>query len=513
MRQNSAAAFAAILIAVTALRVFALALTPIDLHGDEAQYWLWSRTLDWGYFSKPPLIAWVIALTTGVFGDAEWAVRLSAPLGHAGAAAALFALGRRMGGSDVGFWAGLAWLMMPGVWLSSALISTDALLLPLWALALFAAWRFVETRTLAAAAMLGAALGFGVLAKYAMLYFAVGAAIAVVAIPRVRAAAASAHAWIAPALAMVIVAPNLVWNAGHDFATISHTAANAAWRPQFGDVAEAASFITDQLGVAGPILFPLALWCAWRCWRNAHGDWRAMDDRIRFLLAFAAPPLAIILVQAFISRAHGNWAATAYPAALTLIALHFFGGAAPSPRVRLGAWMAASVHVAFGCVFLAGFLSPQVADALGLGNALTRSRAWEATAALVRSTAQAGSPQGPFTAVLVDNRLVFNDLSYYLRDAQTPPLRMWVLADKPGNQAEQSAPMHPSLGARVLIVGATPDYEPWIAADFRAVGALRRESIALGGDRSRTLSFRIGYQFQPAPRDPAYLARITRRGD
>src|ERR1051325_4997905 len=34
---------------------------PIDLTGDEAHYWEWSRHLDYGYYSKPPGIAWVIA--------------------------------------------------------------------------------------------------------------------------------------------------------------------------------------------------------------------------------------------------------------------------------------------------------------------------------------------------------------------------------------------------------------------------------------------------------------------
>ena len=27
-----------------------------DLAGDEAYYWDWGRRLDWGYFSKPPMI-------------------------------------------------------------------------------------------------------------------------------------------------------------------------------------------------------------------------------------------------------------------------------------------------------------------------------------------------------------------------------------------------------------------------------------------------------------------------
>ena len=81
-------------IGFTTLRLFANALTGLELYGDEAQYWTWAQTLDLGYFTKPPLIAWIIAATTSVCGDAEACVRASSPLLHAGTALALYALGR-----------------------------------------------------------------------------------------------------------------------------------------------------------------------------------------------------------------------------------------------------------------------------------------------------------------------------------------------------------------------------------------------------------------------------------
>ncbi len=68
---TSSAAWRTVLVlagALTALRLAALFLTPLELYPDEAQYWLWSRTLDWGYVSKPPMIAWLIAATTRIGG-------------------------------------------------------------------------------------------------------------------------------------------------------------------------------------------------------------------------------------------------------------------------------------------------------------------------------------------------------------------------------------------------------------------------------------------------------------
>ncbi len=60
---------------LVAIRVGMVIATPLEIGPDEAQYWRWSGTLDFGYYSKPPMIAWAIAASTAVFGDSEWAIR------------------------------------------------------------------------------------------------------------------------------------------------------------------------------------------------------------------------------------------------------------------------------------------------------------------------------------------------------------------------------------------------------------------------------------------------------
>src|SRR5690606_25544983 len=104
--------------ALTILRMAGLVASPVELHGDEAQYWSWSRELDFGYFSKPPLVAWVAAATTALFGDAEWAIRIGSPVAHAVAALFLMALARRRWGEEAAAWTGLLYITMPAIWLS-----------------------------------------------------------------------------------------------------------------------------------------------------------------------------------------------------------------------------------------------------------------------------------------------------------------------------------------------------------------------------------------------------------
>ena len=68
-----------LIIGVALMRLVALAISPVALYADETQYWIWSREFDWGYFSKPPMIAWLIAASTTLLGDSDFAVRLVFP--------------------------------------------------------------------------------------------------------------------------------------------------------------------------------------------------------------------------------------------------------------------------------------------------------------------------------------------------------------------------------------------------------------------------------------------------
>lgn len=490
-------AFAACAAAALALRIAALMASPLDLQFDEAQYWYWSRTLDWGYFSKPPLIAWAIATTTALFGDGEWAVRLAAPLAQTGAAVALFAAGRAMYGVWAGFWAGLIWLVMPAVWLSSSVISTDALLMPLWAAALAALWRLHETQSWRWALALGVALGLGALAKYAMLYFIPCAALAAIWAPDLRQTLLSRRMLLAGAVALLLLVPNLIWNALHRFATISHTAANAG-----GSVGvhpdEGLEFLLGQALVAGPIFIAALGVLFWRAGEKPS----ALDVRDKLLIAFAAPPLVVILIQAVLSHAHANWAATAYPAATLWVA-----GKLASAGVRSRTLIASTaVNLALGGFGALASLSPALADRSGLANALEDSRGWRETAALTQAHLRA---VGPVSAVMTDHRALFFELSYYWRNwRERPPLRMWVLRGEARNHAEAVAPMRAEDGARVLVVQMQPRYAPEVSGDFRSLRLLDRRDLELGGGETRPLIFELAEGFAPAPRDAAFAARI-----
>ena len=134
----------AIIAGLLAMRLLLVVFSPLELYADEAQYWRWGQSLEWGYYSKPPMIAWMIHISTALFGDSEWAIRLFAPVFHAISATFLFLLSRRMFGDLAGLFTVLAYLLMPGIVLSSGVISTDGVLFPFWTIALYLFWRLRE---------------------------------------------------------------------------------------------------------------------------------------------------------------------------------------------------------------------------------------------------------------------------------------------------------------------------------------------------------------------------------
>lgn len=481
---------------LTALRLVVLFVTPLELYPDEAQYWLWSRELAFGYFSKPPMLTWLIALTTGVGGDAEPWVRLASPLLHAATGLVLFRVGLRLHGARVAFWSGLLYLLMPGVQLSAGIASTDAPLLFFLSLFLWAYAAQMERPSARTALLVGMALGAAFLSKYAALYFVIGLGLHLTWSPRARAAWSLGRFAAGTAGFLVVAAPNLAWNALNDFSTVSHTAANANWRlADLFHPLEALEFVVSQTMVLGPV--PLVALIVGAV-LIASGR-QAAPEPDRLLLAFVAPALVLVTLQALLSRANANWAVTAYPAAVVLVAAWL---------IRWRAWRGLVGGLAFQAAVAVMVLVfgawPTLADRLGLGGSFKRVRGWETGAARILDAAEA---RGPRTVIAADDRFLFNSLAYYGRDrlagADAPVLTMWVREAHARNQAEAAAPLTAEAGSgEVLLASIEVRFRHEFVADFREFGGWRDISVRLDPERSRDLAIGVGTGFAPRPRDP-----------
>jgi 4-amino-4-deoxy-L-arabinose transferase-like glycosyltransferase len=461
---------AIIVMAITVVRIAVLVVSPLELYPDEAQYWWWAQTPDWGYFSKPPMIAWIVRAVTAAFGDAEWAIRLASPLLHMATALLLYGIGRLAYDAGIGFWSAIAYVTLPGVAYSSGLISTDVPLLFCWALALYAFLRSLEEPGWRWPLVCGAALGLGLLSKYAMLYFALGAILAALAVPKVRRLVFSLRGAAVLAIGLLLLSPNLMWNAAHHYPTVAHTAANADWRHAHYSLGNALQFVGGQFGVFGPLMM---LGLALALWRMTRSRPRRDSDLV--LAAFTVPVLVLILIQSFISEANANWAAAAYIAAVPLAV-----AALLEWRRGLLLWTSLGLHAVAMLALWMIAVSPSTADAMGQGNAFKRQQGWRTIGGVVAAEARGL----PYDAIAARNRSLLAELLYYARP-RTIPIRAWDRDTTPHDHFQMSMPLTPA-SHRVLLV-LMPDEAPPILATFESHRRVRVITIPVGGHRMRTV--------------------------
>ncbi|MEL7115853.1 MAG: glycosyltransferase family 39 protein, partial [Pseudomonadota bacterium] len=281
---------------ITLARVVLLWFNKTDLFVDEAQYWLWGQELAFGYYSKPPLIGWVIRLSTEIGSNAEFWVRLPAPLFHAATALVLGAIAARLFDARAGVVVALGYVTLPMVAVGSLLISTDTIMFPFLAASLLFYLRMVQTPRVGLAVLCGLFLGLAFMAKYAAVYFVI---CAVIAAPFFR-----------PKLEMVLVAlgaflvtisPNLMWNMLNGLTTLQHTMDNADWVRDPAARAglnwdHLAEFFGAQFAVFGPVLMAALLILVAR--------WARRSGTERLLLIFSLPIIAIVCAQALLNQAY-----------------------------------------------------------------------------------------------------------------------------------------------------------------------------------------------------------------
>jgi 4-amino-4-deoxy-L-arabinose transferase-like glycosyltransferase len=447
----------AIVAAVTLWRVLALLWAGHDLQPDEAQYWLWAQEPAFGYFSKPPVVAWLIAATTAVCGDGEACVRLSSPLLHGVAALAVWRLGEEIGGPRLGLWAGGLYLTLPGIGFSSLLISTDVPLLASWSVALLALWRLSRGAGIGWAVAGGLAAGAGLLSKYAMAYLLLCALAWVAIAPAAARRIGHVNAAIFAALALASLAPNLLWNAFNDFPTLRHTAANANLGGPLLHPGRLGAFVGGQALLLGPVLFAVLVLCVVRLRRP-------FDDAQAFLLAFGLPVLAIMMIQALLSRAHANWAAVCFPALVILLARWLL----ERGRIRI-LTAALAVQLAVAAVLPA---LPVLAGDLRVGRGGTLAERLQGWSTLGRRVAAQLEADGHPRLLLADRKAAAL-LSYYARPRAG--LRMWEPDGAAGNHFEMAWPLRAGEPGPLLLVAPAQMAER-IAARFAS--AEPRGSVA-----------------------------------
>ena len=393
--------------AATAIRLVLAAMLP--LFPDETYYWDWSRHLSAGYFDHPPAISVLIAAGTHLAalagaGPSPFAVRFFPVLAGGVATLAAAAIARRIGGGAAARTAAIVFAIMPLAATGLVLATPDAPLLAATALALYfvvcavqAASRSVESTQAWSGA--GVMLGLAFSAKYTSILLPLTVAAAVLARPSLRARLREPGPYIACAIATLVFAPVLLWNAQHDWISFRFQLQHGLGTPKGSMIVRELDLIGGQLGLVSPIIFALAAHAVW-------SNLRRRTDDVRFLLAVVATGSWVFFVYSASRRAvEANWPAPSYVPAIALLA-----ALASSPArdrwLRRGIGLAAFlvavlyVHALYPVLPLPARRDP-VARAVG----------WDSLAARVEA---ARRTLGARTSVGADRYQDVSELAYHL---------------------------------------------------------------------------------------------------
>ncbi len=210
----------------TALLVLAVAVFrwlvagKVGLGDSEAYYYAWSRHLDLSYFDHPPLIAWLIRLSSLYFGDSISAVRMPSVVLSAGITFLVYFAGVRiLKNGKAGFYGALLFSFCHVYFIGGLAAAPDVALIFFWMLAILFIYDAVERESGVLLVLASLALGLALLSKYNAVLFIPPAFIYLSLKESGRRLLFSRWMLISIGVFLLLVFPVLFWNYQHDWAS------------------------------------------------------------------------------------------------------------------------------------------------------------------------------------------------------------------------------------------------------------------------------------------------------
>ncbi len=519
-----------VLVGLTVLRLLFLIpfMAQFDLAGDESYYWEWGRRLDWGYFSKPPMIGWLMGLVGRISNNSEWGIRCGAlVLGTA----SLFLLHRfalKLFGPRAALLTLLLCAFTPANALLNLVLTIDAPLVLCWTAALLVFWNAIEQPDkISRWMLLTLILGLGYLSKQMMLVFPLLMMLHCAFNPSSRALLRRASFWICIGGSLLFLTPVIWWNVQHDWVTLKHTSHHFETRSNpglLGHLGTLGEFLGLQALAFSPVTWLLMIVAVF----GGLWKWRALNEKERYAVMFSGPGLAIFVLLSIRQSVNVNWPAVFYVSATVLagawldrVALEVL------PWKRMAGWARPAILSGLVVTLLSCIL-PFAIGALGQEgtrfDAALRLRGWkDAGAQAGELFAKVPHPEQTFVVVYGD-RSNASQIAFYM--PQQPRVFRYIHEGPPESQYE----LWPDPGDSNLfnwdaLIMMPPDneYPPSMSLpdplerQFRQIHDFGQIKAPLGNGISRFfkvyLATRMKSWEQPKRSDPSLPTKAEKPGE
>ncbi len=398
-------------------RLFYVASGLIELSPDEALYWLQSKHLALSYYSKPPLTALTMWLGTHLFGDNDFGVRCFSPVISAVLGVVCLRFCARELNARLGFALVLITNATPLLMVGSTLLTIDPLSVMFWTLAMLSGWRAMQANGRTQDWLwVGVWMGLGFLTKYTALFQWLCWAVFFWLWKPSRIHLRRSGPYLALLVNGLLALPVLIWNAGHDWVTVTHVGGQA----DFADTLHFTTryffeFIGVEAGLLNPVFFLGMVWAGIAFW------WRKPRDlRMVYFFAMGAPLVFAYTLQSFHARVLPNWIVPAVLPFMFVMLIYW------EPFWEK-AWFRRTFQVGLGIGLVAMiFLSDTGIVKMVSGHPLPvrmdplhRIRGWRETARLVGQARAELLKEGKPVFIISPEYGAASEVSFYLPAAQS----------------------------------------------------------------------------------------------
>ena len=276
----------------------------LELHADEAYYWMYSRFLDWGYFDHAPMVALFIRIGDSLMHN-ELGLRLITVITSS---ASIYILWLTLKRYAVNVWAFI--LVVSGTLIFHIYGFTTTPDAPLFFFAVLFYYfyqRYIDEDKWSLAIILGVIIACMLYSKYhavLLVAFTVVSNIKLLKRPSFYAIAI---------LAVALYIPHILWQIDHDFPSVNYHLYERAvkiYNPENSYL-----YIPGQLLMAGPLI-------GWFLFYSAFSI-KIKDAFIRCLLVNSIGTFAFIFLTTFRGEAQPHWTLIAFAPLIMLVLIRF----------------------------------------------------------------------------------------------------------------------------------------------------------------------------------------------
>jgi 4-amino-4-deoxy-L-arabinose transferase-like glycosyltransferase len=230
-----------------------------DINADLGEMMVWAHEPALGYPKHPPLCAYVVRLWFAIFPQSDWAFLLLAGLTLAAGLYLAFEL--------CGLWlegekraaAPFLLAVIPFYNFLGLKFDQNSLLIPLWALAMLAFMRSLETRSIVWSVVLALAAAAAMLTKYWSIFLLAAILVALLFDQRRNVWLRSPAPWIGAAVFLMLTVPHLIWLVENHFPPLHWVGERRTAASLFDFLRSLSEYSFGTLGYIAPAIVVVAL--------------------------------------------------------------------------------------------------------------------------------------------------------------------------------------------------------------------------------------------------------------